>query len=249
MKPSSFENSERLSSNVILGIFVVAIGGLLLIDNVFLDLPNWLFKWHTFLVALGLFIGFRNNWKDSSWIILVGIGGFFTARKILPDLNFMSVVFPVALLGLGLYLILKNDRKKQKNYENFPIPDANSDGPQNPDDFAPENYIESVNVFGGSQQVIYSKNFKGGEIIAVFGGCDVNLTQADFTGVAKLEVVAVFGGAKIIVPNGWEVKSEVTSILGGVSDKRPIHPLPEGQRKLLIIEGLAMFGGVDIKTY
>ena len=57
-------------------------------------------------------------------------------------------------------------------------------------------YLDSVNVFGGSHQTIYSKNFKGGEITAVFGGCDVNLTQADFEGVVAIDVTAIFGGAK-----------------------------------------------------
>ncbi|MCY1532439.1 Cell wall-active antibiotics response 4TMS YvqF [compost metagenome] len=111
-------------------------------------------------------------------------------------------------------------------------------------------YIDSVNVFGGSHQAVYSKNFKGGEITAVFGGCDVNLTQADFEGEIKIEVTAIFGGAKIIIPPGWEVKSEVTAIFGGLDDKRAIQPLADdAPRKVLIIEGLALFGGVDIRNY
>jgi len=62
-------------------------------------------------------------------------------------------------------------------------------------------------------------------------------------------VTAVFGGAKIIVPPGWLVKSEVTAIFGGLDDKRSVQPLVDVPTKILIIKGVAMFGGVDIRNY
>jgi len=64
-----------------------------------------------------------------------------------------------------------------------------------------------------------------------------------------LDVVAIFGGAKIIVPPSWEVKSEVTSIFGGVDDKRKILPLAGQERKIIKIKGLALFGGLNITNY
>lgn len=91
-------------------------------------------------------------------------------------------------------------------------------------DIEDNDILDSVNVFGGSHQRIFSKNFKGGDVIAIFGGCDINLTQADFTDTITLDVVAIFGGCKIIVPPGWEVKSEVTAIFGGMDDKRSVGP-------------------------
>jgi len=106
-----------------------------------------------------------------------------------------------------------------------------------------------VNVFGGSNQKIYSKNFKGGEVLAVFGGCDVNLSQADFQGTIVLDLIAIFGGVKIIVPSNWEVKSEVTAIFGGIEDKRATLAVLDEPRKVLKLKGVAMFGGVDIRNF
>mgnify|MGYP003462789976 FL=1 len=77
----------------------------------------------------------------------------------------------------------------------------------------------------------------------------MNLTQADFEGQVVIDVTAIFGGTKIIVPQGWHVKSEVTAIFGGLEDKRGIMPIAEGQNKLLIIKGIALFGGVDIRSF
>ena len=46
-----FNNNGNITSQsdkVITGIFIVAIGMLLLINNIWDGLPNWLFRWHTF---------------------------------------------------------------------------------------------------------------------------------------------------------------------------------------------------------
>ncbi|RZK50199.1 MAG: hypothetical protein EOO99_03155 [Pedobacter sp.] len=271
MNRFSAEPHNKVSGNVLIGAFVVIVGMLLLVNNAIYELPDWIFRWHTALILIGLFVGIKNNWKDNTWLVLMVIGMFFTVNKVWREFDFWSVAFPMALLGMGIYMILRpNSRrrligKKASNtdymmadpssYQADTDASANSEA-NNADEGASfqdytgtNDYLESVNVFGGSQQVVYSKNFKGGEIVAVFGGCDVNFSQADFNGVVKLEVVAVFGGAKIIVPTGWEVKSVVTAILGGVTDKRPIQPIAENNRKLLIIEGVAMFGGLEIRNF
>lgn len=257
------QNIANQSGKVIAGLVIVAIGALLLIDNILIDLPNWLFKWHTFLIALGLFIGVKHNFRNSGWFIITLVGVVFTVNRAVPDLGFRHVLVPIGLVVLGLYLIFKpkgsfSHKAKWKNFnqpEQFtPYTEESKDqvGAEEPNTqkkTSSNDYLDSVNVFGGSHQTIYSKNFKGGEITAIFGGCDVNLTQADFEGEIVLDVTAVFGGAKIILPPGWQVKSEVTAIFGGLDDKRSIQPVTDGKNRLLIIKGLAMFGGVDIRNY
>jgi predicted membrane protein len=104
-------------------------------------------------------------------------------------------------------------------------------------------------VFSGSKQHVYSKAFKGGEIVSIFGGCDLNLSQADFNNTVVLEVTAIFGGVKIVVPPTWTVKSDVTAIFGGLDDKRSVLSVTEEPRKIIIIKGLALFGGVDIRNF
>ena len=93
-----------------------------------------------------------------------------------------------------------------------------------------------------------SKNFKGGRIESMFGGTELNLMQADFTGTAVLDFNIAFGGVKLYVPPQWNVKSEVTAILGGVEDKRAITPQTDST-KVLLLRGSVMFGGLEIKSY
>ena len=110
-------------------------------------------------------------------------------------------------------------------------------------------FVDSVNVFSGSKQQIYSKNFKGGEVVSVFGGCELDLTQADFSDQVVIEVVAIFGGIKLIIPPGWVVESQVSPIFGGLDDSRTINPVNSEPLKIITIKGVVLFGGVSISNF
>jgi predicted membrane protein len=246
------------------GLLILLIGINFLLNNFGLYTPDWLFSWHSFLLVLGLIIGSKRDFKGGGWLALVLIGGYFTFEEI-THWSLANYAFPIGLTLLGLYLIFSpNIRSYRRNrFQNFPNPDPsapiNPSDPTTPTDPAtgqplPRNssdhdVIDSVNVFSGAHQNMFSKNFKGGEVVAVFGGCDLNLTQADFKGTIILDVVAIFGGVKIIIPPTWEVKSEVTAIFGGLDDKRALMPYNGEERKIVIIKGIALFGGVDIRNF
>jgi predicted membrane protein len=263
MEHFKHNDAENQKGKVLAGLIIVLIGSLILIDNFGFDLPSWIMHWSNILIIIGLFIGVKHNFRNSAWFILVIIGSIFTLKEAFGhDINFGKVIFPGILVIIGLYILFKpktsfRHKAKWKQFnqpEQFtPYTEAHKTeaDPSSTEQkkTSSNDYLDSVNVFGGSHQTIYSKNFKGGEITAVFGGCDVNLTQADFEGEIVIDVTAIFGGAKIIIPAGWEVKSEVTAVFGGLDDKRSIQPITDGKHRLLIIKGIAMFGGVDIRNY
>jgi predicted membrane protein len=273
MENNNMDNNNMVnrSGKVWAGLFIIGVGSVLLLDNIGLDFPNWLFRWHTLLIVIGLFIGIKHNFRHFGWLIMVFIGSAFLLKDALNlDFDFWRLTMPLILVGIGIMLIFKpkggfnrraercgrrSDRWNRKfgstQFEEPIVTESTFTAPQ-PSTQAGSNssdYLDSVNVFGGSHQTIYSKNFRGGEVVAVFGGCDLNLTQADFEGEIEIDITAIFGGCKIIIPPGWQVKSEVTAIFGGLDDKRSIQPVVEGQRKLVVIRGIAMFGGVDIRNY
>lgn len=245
------------------GLVILLIGVVFFLDNIGLNIPNWVVSWHTLLILIGLLVGYKRNFNGGGWLIMVLIGGYFTMEEI-TAVNLSKYYFAFAFIILGLYLIFKpkrtgkfNMERCKKRYARFDqfesLPnegDADLTG-ENPiaKDFDENDILDSVNVFGGSHQNIYSKNFRGGDVIAIFGGSDVNLTQADFQGTVILDVVAVFGGVKIIVPSSWEVKSEIAAIFGGLEDKRASLTVPDAQRKVLKIKGVALFGGVEIRNF
>jgi predicted membrane protein len=111
-------------------------------------------------------------------------------------------------------------------------------------------YFESNTVFGGTEKNVVSKNFRGARITSVFGGTELNLTHADLQQPAIIDTTTVFGGLTIAVPADWRVQSELTTIFGGVEEKRPMVNASEmDDNKVLILKGNCFFGGVEIHNY
>jgi hypothetical protein len=100
-------------------------------------------------------------------------------------------------------------------------------------------------VLGVRKEKVTSRNYRGGRIIAFMGGCELDLTNADMeNGPAELEIVAIWGGVEIKVPEGWEVTGNVLPVMGGADIRTKAAP---GGRKL-IVNGVVMMAGVDIKS-
>jgi hypothetical protein len=91
-----------------------------------------------------------------------------------------------------------------------------------------------------------ARAFRGGRVLAWFGGVDVDLRGAtlDPTG-ARLTFRAIFGGGRVIVPAEWRVSIQVISVFGGAVDARSAEERG-GDSPLLVIDGLAVFGGVAV---
>lgn len=111
-----------------------------------------------------------------------------------------------------------------------------------------DNWVEAVTVFGNIKKRVYSKNFKGGDVVSIFGGVEINLTQADFNGAVSIEMTQIFSGAKLIIPPHWQIRSEMIAIFGGIEDKRPPQTHYD-ENKVLILNGTTFFGGLEIKSY
>jgi predicted membrane protein len=112
-----------------------------------------------------------------------------------------------------------------------------------------DNWIDTVSVFGGVKRTVLSKDFKGGEIVNIFGGTDLDLTQADINGHVVIEITQLFGGIKLIVPPHWQVTSDLAAVFSNVDDKRRSMGTPISTDKVLVIKGVSIFAGVDVRSY
>lgn len=101
-----------------------------------------------------------------------------------------------------------------------------------------------VAVFDGVQLASRATAFRGGSMLAWYGGIDVDLREATLAPDAQLAVTALFGGVSLRIPAGWRVESSVRSAAGGfdVSGSDPDDP----DAPVLRIEGRALFGGVAV---
>jgi len=106
-----------------------------------------------------------------------------------------------------------------------------------------EEMLNEVAIFSSINKVVQSENFKGGKIVTVFGGGEIDLSHVKTSEKnVNMEFVAVFGGGKLIIPKDWRVNSQGIGIFGGYSSKAVAG---EGETTLNI-KGAAIFGGVEI---
>jgi hypothetical protein len=218
------------------GLIIVAVGLIFLAEALDYDLPEWLFSWKTLVIGIGLYVGARQSFKPGGWMIAVAVGAVFIADEYLDELYLKPFLVPAIIIGIGLYMIFKPKKKENESW-----PDTSNTTHASGD-------LDSVSVFGSSKSII-SKDFKGGDMVTIFGGSELNMMQADISGVVTVEVVQIFGGTKLIVPSHWRIKtSEVVSVFGGIDDKRPINTAPD-DTKVLNLKGVSIFGGIDIRSY
>jgi predicted membrane protein len=230
-------------SGVWTGLFILLIGLAALLKAAVTNFPDWVFSWQMLLVALGMFIGVRHNFRGVAWFILMLIGGIFLLNDIYPEFSLRRYIWPFALIAIGMFIIMRPRNRWRPDSE------RKADGITDEAGSSKEDFVESTSIFGGAKKIIISKNFKGGDLVNIFGGTELDLSQADFTGTAVIELTTIFGGTKLLVPSNWSIKSEAVTIFGGIEDKRRIPVSIENSDKALVIRGTVIFGGIDIKSF
>jgi serine/threonine protein kinase len=91
--------------------------------------------------------------------------------------------------------------------------------------------------------------FRGGNIVATFGGCEVDLSETHLADPeVVIEATAMFGGVKIIVPQGWRIVTKGSQFIGGYANKTrpPQSSGAEGSPPRLLVKGFALCGGVEV---
>ncbi|HOY39807.1 MAG: hypothetical protein KBB11_01810 [Bacteroidales bacterium] len=226
---------------VTFGLLLVAAGVLLILDRTGLikhELMQYIFSWQSLLIALGIWglSGFR---AIAFHLMLIATGGFFLYAEIVKlPIETQHIFWPVVLVFVGLIIIFKKfniDRHRKRMNENTEI--------------SSQDFIEKKILLSGDNSIITSKNFQGGNISAVLGGCELNMEQAEMAeGNHILNISAVLGGINIIVPKHWDVIVEVDGVLGGFKDERKfVNTELIDRSRRLFIRGSAVMGGGEVK--
>lgn len=81
--------------------------------------------------------------------------------------------------------------------------------------------------------------------VALFGGVDIDLTEATFEGT-EIEINGFwcFGGMEIRAPAGIEIRDRTAGIFGGTEIKGLGDPVPGAP--VITIKGVSLFGGVSV---
>jgi predicted membrane protein len=219
------------------GLIIVAVGAVILLQRMDIGIPHWLTSWPMIPIAAGLFIGAKHSFRNPGWIVPVIVGSILLMTQEL-GLPINQYWLPIAIICVGIGIIVrpKHNGRRRRDYWQENISTS-------------EDLMDTTTIFGNIKKNIITKDFKGGDITAVFGGTELNFMRADIQGKAVIDITMIFGGAKLIVPAHWKIQTEdIVTIFGGVEDKRPLQNEADDSR-VLVLKGTCLFGGIDIKSY
>ncbi len=236
--PHSCERNGRIWT----GLAIIIFGVLLLAYRAGAEIPRWIFSFEMILIAVGVVIGISHRFRGFGWLIPIAIGSFLLLDDFYPDFNISRYTWPLVIIGVGLFMVLRSGKKKHERFGQGEAETAHESS---------DDLLDSVVVFGGIKKNIISKNFQGGESVTVFGGTELNFSQAELNNTVELELTQVFGGTKLIVPADWKIRTgELVAIFGGIDDKRPTRHIPPGEDdKVLVLKGTCVLGGIEIRSY
>jgi predicted membrane protein len=231
----------RPTPQLVLGLLIIVVGVLFTLDNLYiLPIGNILRFWPLALMAIGLAKFFDSD-HPAGFIaaaLFFGIGSIL----LLQNLNVFHVrlwsLWPIILVVIGggmLWQAMTRDRDTTGNSDT---------------------HISVIALLGGVQRTFRQPEFRGGDLTAIMGGCEIDLRDTSILEAeAVLEVFVMWGGIEVRIPDDWVVEMHGLPLLGGFGDSTRTRHLGDATRsttgalrKRLIIKGLVIMGGVEIKN-
>ena len=223
-----------MKSRDLFGLLLIILGAGFLCDKLGVFNFNEIIGtwWPIAIIIIGLYQFTKGYYSRMNGIIVTLIGVILQ----LWELGFISgslagLFWPVVIIIIGISILYPRRKK-------------GSDGV-----ITTEDQVDYFSAFSGLETRNTSQNFTGGSITAIFGGSNIDLTNAKLSEYgAKLSCFAAFGGIEVTVPKNWKVVTTGIPIFGGWSNKT--HCVPDGSNteKTIEINCIAAFGGIEVKN-
>lgn len=233
---------QWLTPKVVIGIGVIAFGISELFSSLGLPLPDDLgliiFGLVLFFVGLGKMGKTREERKPISGLIFMLIGASIVL------INMGIIQFGAKLLIPGVLLLVGYKLFRQGV-------DAKRDSS------AAEDYVNASSIIGGGNHRFANKTLKGGNVMAIMGGCTLDLREAEIDPLEDqivIDAFAFWGSVEILIPHEWNVNIHAIPFMGSIENKtrtRSIDinsPRMEIKNKTLVLKGAAIMGGVEVKN-
>ena len=241
-RPRCGASSFRLFS----AIFLIGVGTLLFLGNLgLLPVRNIWHYWPLLIVVVGVK---RMRSVHRGGQLTGGLMVFFGSVYLLISLGLIRVNshdqswgISMLLIGFGLALLIGIFEPGPKAWSGF---DFRRKPPQDP-----QNQIGDLVILGAVKRKLDAPNFQGGEGLCIFGELEIDLRRARIPEPGYpiiLDITAIFGAAKIRVPETWRVSINGVGVFGNYEDKT-IPPVLSSNAPALVITGYSIFGNVEVK--
>lgn len=243
------ETGFRLTPGLLAGVAIIVLGIIFVLTNLEVIDAEAVFDylwdyWPVVLIGIGLLkltqVSRTRSWFAPAIFILIGSWVLLYNLEVI-DVDFFDMFWPLLLILLGTAMVRRALGRelygghigvRQKSRWNRRATEDDS----------------TLNIFAfmcGQRRGSSAKDFRGGDLTAIMGGCEIDLRQAVIAdGEAVVDVLAFWGGIDLRVPKEWTVVSKVGVLMGGLEDKTDRALAKPDQR--LLIKGLVVMGGVEI---
>jgi predicted membrane protein len=235
-----------MTSQVLMGVLVIALGLLFLLDNLdIIDVRNALAFWPLIFIFAGVAKLLDTTTPNGYLVGLAGIG--IGVTMILHRLGIIyfswRAAWPLILIAVGGMVVYRAMTGQRTARFGIAVMDGKETAQETTD--AASQIVDVTAILGGFERRVQTQDFRGGEVTAVMGGCALDMRSASIVGEAVIHVFAFWGGVTLKVPPDWTVVLQGTPIMGGFEEKTSVPP--DGSKRL-VVRGYAIMGGVEVRN-
>jgi predicted membrane protein len=217
---------------------LVFVGAALMMRQLGLNMPDWLFSWQMLLIAIGVISGFAHAFRGPGWLIMILVGTFFLMDQLIPGLDIHRFIWPAVIIVVGLVMLIRPKKPhwmdpncrgswRQRDFQRwarrrarrgYPGMGAVPDG---------TNDFNTGSGSGSTSGIGYgSKSFSSEDYIdatTVFGGIHKNILSKNFKGG---DITIFMGGAELNLSQAdiqGTASLDITQIMGGTKIIVPPH--------------------------
>ena len=221
---------------ILFGIALVFVGVISLLKSFGYDINiNFDGWWTIFIIVPSISSMIDHGIRPGNTIgVAIGLLLLANAQHWLPDDFIRLFSFPVILILIGLSLLFGRVNFRTSSYSRSSY--NSTDDSDHPDYFV---------LFGGHECENRSRNLKGANITAIFGGMDIDFSKAQIHDNIKITVTSIFGGSDVYLPSNVQVRFSSVPIFGGNSNYHE-GTLNENA-PIVTIEAFSLFGGSEVR--
>ncbi len=228
---------------ILIGLTMIAIGVGVCGDiaelwNFDLFFDGW---WTLFIIIPSISSIVQHGFKLFNSIgLLFGVMFLLQQQDVIENVSFGKLLFPIFFIVCGILIII-NAITNQIHFNKF----VSSHSSNNTKYKTSKDSKNEFAVFGGSAANYNNLEYHGGNCSAVFGGVDLDLTNAIITEDCIIQCQAIFGGIDILLPKNVKLETSSVPIFGGIDNT--FTSCPDVNAPTVYVNAFCMFGGVDIK--
>ena len=231
--PSVEPRRAPATSQLVVGLLVIAVGLLFTLDNLgFADAREVLRYWPAGVMLVGLMKLWdsREGRGGGFGGLMITLVGLWLLLEATVDIRIsLADLWPMILVFFGAYMVWRGLTGRRR----VVVADDRS-------------LVSALAILSGVNRGNSSRTFRGGDLTAIMGGCEIDLRQAAINGDAVIDVFAMWGGIELRVPDDWTVTFHVTPVMGGVEDKtRP--PMGSAVHRLTV-RGMVLMAGIEVRN-